>query len=91
MLCNYLRNKELLLCFVHKNVQNEFCKQAKRKRNTPITPLEMVSFAFHFEAKRGRNASETRNAAFSPNRAPTSSHWLMFALQFPILYHSPIP
>ena len=26
-----------------------------------ITPLEMVSFAFHFKAKRGRNGGETRN------------------------------
>ena len=26
----------------------------------PITRLEMVSSAFHLQAKRGRNASETR-------------------------------
>ena len=60
MLCIYLRNKELLLRFVHKNVQNEFCKQAKHRRNMPITPLEMVGFTFHSQAKRDRNAGETR-------------------------------
>ena len=26
----------------------------------PITRLEMVSFAFHLQAKRGRNAGETQ-------------------------------
>ena len=51
--------------------KGEFCKQAKRGRNMPITCLEMVSFAFHSQAKRDRNASETQPI---PERPPCEKH-----------------
>ena len=54
-----LSQNELQATFRSKTARNEFCKTAKRGANTPITRLEMVSFAFHQEAKRDRNAGET--------------------------------
>ena len=51
--------------------KGEFCKQAKRGRNSPITRLEMVSSAFHSQAKRDRNAGETQP---KPERLPCEKH-----------------
>ena len=55
-----LSQNELQAQFRSKTARNEFCKTAKRGANMPITRLEMVSFAFHLQAKRGRNAGETQ-------------------------------
>ena len=51
--------------------KSEFCKQAKRGRNMPITHLEMVSSPFHLQAKRDRNAGETQP---KPERPPCEKH-----------------
>ena len=37
----------------------QFLRSAERRRNSPITPLEMVSFTFRSRVKRDRNVGGT--------------------------------
>jgi hypothetical protein len=70
-----LSQNELQAQFRSKTARNEFCKTAKRGANMPITRLEMVSSAFHLQAKRDRNATETRNGpGLADDQNPRQPH-----------------
>jgi hypothetical protein len=71
-----LSQNELQAQFRSKTARNEFCKTAKRGANMPITRLEMVSFTFHLQAKRDRNAGETQ---------PISERGFRFGFDVPIV------